>query len=65
MVFPVLGFGFLQPKAVTTIAPDPKEEFASPLFCLNLVGAEAKAREIGDSFVVLQGSTTRKQGPKV
>ena len=65
MVFPVLGFGFLQPKAVATIAPDPKDESDSPLFCLNLVGAEAKAREIGDSFVVLKGSTARKQGPKV
>jgi hypothetical protein len=65
MIFPVLGFGFLQPKAVATIAPDPKDESDSPLFCLNLVGAEAKAREIGDSFVVLKGSTARKQGPKV
>ena len=65
MVFPVLGFGFLQPRAVTVVSPDADGKSQSPLFCLNLVGAEAKAREIGDSFVVLKGSTARKQGPKV
>lgn len=64
MVFPVLGFGFLQPKAVATAIPGPAGESMSPIFCLNLVGAEAKAREIGDSFVVLKGSTARKQGLK-
>ncbi len=64
IVFPVLGFGFLQAKAAAVVSPDHHQKYESPLFCLTLVGTEAKAKEIGDYFVVLKGSTARKQGLK-
>ncbi len=60
MVLPVLGFTFLQPRLTREsagIGPD-----ASPRFVLKEVGATAYAVEIGDEFVVLKGSTARKQG---
>lgn len=60
MVFPVLGFGFLQPKPV--VGPGNGKE--SPLFALSVVGAKAFAREIGDEFIVLKDSTARKSGLK-
>lgn len=60
MVFPVLGLGFLQPRpAVSASAP---ATGASPLFVLEKVGAAAKAREVDGQFVVLKGSTARKDG---
>lgn len=62
MVLPVLGFNFLQPKPVATPAGGPTSTDESPLFCLNAVGAEAKAREINGEFIVLKGSTARKKG---
>ena len=60
MVFPVLGFGFLQPKPI--VGPSNGKE--SPLFTLSVVGAKALAREIGDEFIVLKDSTARKSGLK-
>lgn len=59
MILPVLGFGFLQPK--------PKEELSfqlenSPRFILSTIGAKATAIEAGGEFVVLKGSTARKEG---
>ncbi len=36
----------------------------SPLFTLSVVGAKATAREIGDEFIVLKGSTARKEALK-
>ena len=59
MMLPVLGFSFLQR------APEPaivEENSDSPLFTLARVGVEAEAREIDGEFVVLKGSTARKQG---
>jgi len=60
MMFPVLGFDFLQPL----VEQDPEETVTSPLFVLAKVGAKAEAREIGDQFVLLAGSTARKHGVK-
>jgi len=59
MMLPVLGFTFLQR------APEPAKIEAnadSPLFTLSGVGVEAKAREIEGEFIVLKGSTARRQG---
>jgi len=59
MMLPVLGFMFLQR------APEPARVEAtadSPLFVLSGVGVKAEAREIDGEFVVLKGSTARKQG---
>ncbi|MFH1301111.1 MAG: GIY-YIG nuclease family protein [Planctomycetota bacterium] len=64
MVLPVLGFNFLQPKPVATLAGGQSSDGESPLFSLNVVGAEAKAREINGEFIVLKGSTARKEGLK-
>lgn len=63
MVFPVLSFGFLQPKPS---AADTTEliDVESPVFFLSVKGATAKAREIGGEFVVLKDSQARKEGPK-
>lgn len=59
MMLPVLGFMFLQR------APEPARVEAtadSPLFVLSGVGVKAEAREIDGGFVVLKGSTARRQG---
>jgi len=59
MMLPVLGFMFLQR------APEPAHVEAtadSPLFALSGVGVKAEAREIDGEFVVLKGSTARRQG---
>ncbi len=63
MVFPVLGFGFLQPKP-SLAAKEGVAEIESPVFVLTVKGATAKAREIAGEFVVLQGSLARKHGLK-
>lgn len=61
MILPVLGFSFLQPKpSFATEAP--AGVTASPIFLLETVGVKAEAREINGEFVVLKGSTARKQG---
>src|SRR4051794_39350288 len=63
LVLPVLGFSFTQPRpatgseATTTPGGPP-----SPIFVMNPVGTGAKAQEIDGEFVVLKGSTARKQG---
>jgi hypothetical protein len=63
LVLPVLGFDFTQPKIdASSIADSPESESVSPTFVLSEVGVMAKAREIDDEFVVLKGSTARKQG---
>ncbi|MFN9289817.1 MAG: hypothetical protein ACK6EB_17240, partial [Planctomyces sp.] len=53
LVLPVLGFAFLQSKPVASPASTATAADESPLFCLNAVGAEARAREINGGFVVL------------
>jgi hypothetical protein len=63
MIFPVLSFGFLQPKPQVT-GIDDEDTTESPVFVLNVKGAIAKAREAGGEFVVLSGSLARKQGLK-
>ena len=65
MVLPVLGFNFLQPKPTVTPPGGGSTDADSPLFVLLAVGAEAKAREVsGGEFIVLKGSTARKEGLK-
>ena len=61
MVLPVLGFSFLQPKPSFEIADKTVTE-ASPIFMIESVGVKAKAREINGEFIVMKGSTARKQG---
>ncbi|QDU76840.1 hypothetical protein Pan97_38970 [Bremerella volcania] len=63
MVFPVLSFGFLQRKPSAADTTD-LIEVESPTFSLTVMGATAKACEIGGEFVVLKGSKARKEGPK-
>ena len=43
--------------ATTTLGGPP-----SPIFVMNPVGTGARAQEIDGEFVVLKGSTARKQG---
>jgi hypothetical protein len=64
LMLPVLGFTFLQPKPIVTPAGGSSTTAESPLFRLYAVGAEAQAREINGEFVVLKGSTARKEGLK-
>jgi hypothetical protein len=64
MVFPVLGFGFLQPKPTASGNTGKLKRKESPLFTLNIGGAKATAREIGEEFIVLKGSTARREGNK-
>ncbi len=61
LVFPVLGFGFLQApvttgKALETLVAQ------SPKLIMSEVGASATALEIDGRFVVLKASTARKAG---
>ncbi len=63
MVFPVLSFGFLQPKP-SSVETTELIEIESPIFTLTVMGATARAREISGEFVVLKGSLARKEGPK-
>jgi hypothetical protein len=60
MMMPVLGFGFLQPSPRVETAGVPAAE--SPLFRLTAAGVHAEARVIDGQFIVLKGSTARKQG---
>lgn len=59
LMLPVLGFDFLRPPAT-------KEQFAdsmtAPKLTMSDVGTMATAREIDGNFVVLKGSTARRQG---
>jgi len=61
MVLPVLGFHFLQarPKHAESAATD---DGTNPKFEVTEVGTQAYGIEIGGEFVVLKGSTARKQG---
>ncbi|WP_298036482.1 GIY-YIG nuclease family protein [uncultured Desulfuromonas sp.] len=59
MILPALGFGFLQAKP--SEEPTSKAE-ESPRFLMATSGAKATAIEAGGEFVVLQGSTARKEG---
>jgi len=61
MILPVLGFSFLQPKPsfphdTSAVGKPP------PVFRLEAVGVKAEAREVDGEFVVLKGSTARRQG---
>ncbi len=64
MVFPVLGFQFLQPKPAIAGDSAGPSKVDSPLFSLTVAGTLAKAREIAGEFVVLKGSTARMEGIK-
>jgi len=59
MMLPVLGFSFLQPKAIIR---SENTEQPSPTFVLKKVGASARAQEVDGEIVVQQGSTARKDG---
>ena len=58
LIFPVLGVDVLRPlpTRVTDAAV-----YATPLLLLREVGVVAKAREIDGQFIVLKGSTARRQ----
>jgi hypothetical protein len=58
MILPVLGFDFTQPKPTVATARPTSE--VSPVFLLKRVGVVARAQEIDGEFVVLSGSTMRK-----
>jgi len=60
MVLPVLGFSFLQPSPELGRATPGMHE--SPRFVMKDVGTDAQAIEVADEFIVLKGSTARKQG---
>lgn len=60
VILPVIGIMFLQPKP--DVKREPVSATASPVFRLESVGVKARAREIDGEFVVLKGSTARKEG---
>jgi hypothetical protein len=59
LMLPVLGFDFLRSTAIPEAIGDGAE---SPLLQMSDVGAIATARELDGNFVVLKGSTARRQG---
>lgn len=59
LMLPVLGLEFLRPPAFREASELPDD---SPLLSMSEVGASASAREINGSFVVLKGSTARRNG---
>lgn len=60
LILPALGFSFLQPKPDLRKATTPGG--SAPVFKIESVGVKAEAREIDGEFVVLKGSTVRRQG---
>ncbi|MBR9804515.1 DUF4357 domain-containing protein, partial [bacterium] len=64
LMLPVLGFTFLQPKPVATPPGRISDADESPLFLLGVVGVEARAREIDGEFIVMKGSTARREGTR-
>lgn len=64
MVMPVLGFGFTQPPPTLqpTAVYAKHGSQASPFFVMNYVGTSASAQELDGEFIVLKGSTARRQG---
>lgn len=74
LLLPILGMTFTQPipsVAAATVAKNggigvsgrPKRNDLSPVFLLSVPGgAVARAREVGGRFIVLGGSTARKEG---
>lgn len=61
IALPVLGLNALQPRPVVS-RQSHSARSQSPLFCLNVVGTEAYAREVDGEFIVLKDSTARKSG---
>lgn len=59
LMLPVLGFDFLRPPATKEHLIDTA---AAPKLTMSEVGTLATAREIDGNFVVLKGSTARRQG---
>ena len=62
LILPVLGFTFTQPVQAFAHPMAPGISAASPVFVIQSVGIAARAREVGDEFIVLRGSTARKTG---
>jgi hypothetical protein len=62
IILPAVGCDALQSKPEELVNSPATEQ--SPLFEMSDVGTLAQAREIDGSFVVLKGSTARKQGTK-
>ncbi|MBM4243692.1 MAG: DUF4357 domain-containing protein [Deltaproteobacteria bacterium] len=63
MILPVLGFSLTQPRpSLSSPVEETAEGTASPFFVLERVGVKARAREINGEFILLAGSTARKQG---
>jgi Domain of unknown function (DUF4357) len=63
LLLPVLGFTFLQttPASEQLLAPT-EDADRSPFFYMNPVGTQATAHEYRGIFIVLKGSTARKEG---
>ena len=59
LMLPVLGFDFLRPPATREYG---KEAEQSPVLTMAEVGANAHAKEVDGTFVVLKGSTARRNG---
>jgi len=62
MLLPVLGFSFALP--LPEISNENNQGTKSPIFELTYAGARALAVEQNDEFIVLKGSTARKQHTK-
>jgi Domain of unknown function (DUF4357) len=58
-VLPILGFDLFRPAGGRPMS-QPGADGASPVFELNSVGVRATASELDDGFVVLAGSTARR-----
>lgn len=61
MILPVLGFDFTQPKVEVDEAATTGSAGASPTLYFSVAGASARAVELDGSFILLKGSTARKE----
>lgn len=57
LILPVIGLNLTQPRPNAARATQ-----SSPLFVFSAAGAAGKARQVADAFVLLRGSTCRKEG---
>lgn len=63
LLLPALGFTFLQPvPTAEQLLSASENDTVSPLFVMSPVGTNATAREYQGEFIVLKGSTARKEG---
>lgn len=62
IVLPIIGLDLFRPSGLQALQSQERGAPTSPVFELNMVGVHALGKESDDGFVVLAGSTSRRDG---